>query len=82
LEATRLYISADTYMVVREDILAYVGDVLLTSVAVDYSDYRAVNGIRVYFAMTWTVPPLDRVVLAYDSVTLNVPIDPKVFDTR
>lgn len=40
------------------------------------------NGIRVPFAMAMTVPLLDRIVLVYDSVTLNAPIDPKIFEQR
>ena len=51
------------------------------SSAYDYSDYRVVNGIKVPFAATTTVPLLGRIVLAYDRITFTEPIDPKVFDT-
>jgi hypothetical protein len=81
LAPTRLYVSAGSYLVLREEPPYYLGDTLLTLVVgIEYSDYRVVNGIRVPFATAMTIPLLGRVVFAYDSVTLDGPIDPMVFE--
>jgi CubicO group peptidase (beta-lactamase class C family) len=81
LAPTRLYISSGSYLVLREEPPFYIGDTLVPfSVSADYSDYRTVNGIRVPFATAITVPILGRIVLAYETVTFDGPIDPKEFE--
>lgn len=41
-----------------------------------YSDYRLVDGIRVPFTATVTLPILGRVVFAYESMSIEKLIDP------
>ena len=81
LAPTRLYISTKSFLVLREEIPTYAGDDLQpTSTSADLSDHRAVNGVQMPFSVAVTLPGLGRVALIYDDVSLNSPIDPKVFD--
>ena len=52
----------------------------MTTQTYDHSDFRTVGGIRVAFATAVTVPMLGRVVMAYDTITFNAPVDPKAFE--
>jgi CubicO group peptidase (beta-lactamase class C family) len=77
----RLYISTRSYLILREEVPSYVGDELQpTPISVDYSDYRAVSGVQMPFAASVPVPHLGRVAVAYERVSLNQPVDPKIFE--
>ncbi|MGH6815996.1 MAG: serine hydrolase [Hyphomicrobiaceae bacterium] len=81
LAPTKLSISTKSFLILREEVPTYVGDELQpTATIVDYSDYRAVSGVQLPFAASLPTPFLDRITLTYDSISLNRPIDPKVFD--
>ncbi len=81
LAPTKLYISARSHVILREEPPFYFGDVLTAlALGIDYSDYRTVNGIRFPFAIATEVPMLGRIVLAYETVTLDGPVDPAVFE--
>ena len=70
-------------MILREQTPSYVGDELQSAApAVDYADYRAVNGVRLPFALVVTLPLFGRIVATNDAVTLDAPIDPKVFEVK
>ena len=60
----------------------YVGDALQPATAVDHADYRVVNGVRLPFAGSVTFPGYGRVAITYGTVTLDAPIDPKVFEVK
>lgn len=81
LAPTRLFISAESLMILREETPSYSGDALQsTPVAIDYADYRAVKGVRLPFAAAVTIPLFGLIAITYDSVTLDEPIDPKAFE--
>jgi CubicO group peptidase (beta-lactamase class C family) len=81
LAPSKLYISTESFLILREEIPTYVADTLQpASYGAEYSDYRVVNGIRMPFAVAITVPILGRIALTYESVSVDNPIDPKVFD--
>jgi hypothetical protein len=81
LAPLRLFISTRSFMILREETPSYAGDALQsTAVAIDYVDYRAVNGVRMPFGAAVTIPLFGRIAIAYDSVTLDAPIDPKLFE--
>jgi hypothetical protein len=80
LAPLRLYISSKSFLILREEIPAYLGDELQSAVTADYSDYRVVNGVRLPFAASLPAPMLGRITVTYDRVSLNEPVDPKVFE--
>jgi CubicO group peptidase (beta-lactamase class C family) len=81
LAPSRLFISAQSLMIVREETPNYVGDALQPAASTtDYADYRAVNGVRLPFAAAVTVPNWGRIAVTYESVALDTAIDPKVFE--
>jgi hypothetical protein len=81
LAPARLYISSDSFLILREEIPVYLGDELQsTAYGADYSDHRFVGGIRTPFAVSLTLPIIGRVTLAYESVSYDQPIDPAKFD--
>ena len=81
LAPSKLYISAQSYLVLREETPAYAGDELQSAASsFDYSDYRVVDGIRVPFAAAVTLPLLGRIAFAYESVSIDKAIDPKEFE--
>jgi CubicO group peptidase (beta-lactamase class C family) len=81
LAPARLYISPDSFLILREEVPAYLGDDLQsTGYGADYSDYRVVDGIRTPFTVAVTLPILGRATLSYDSVSYEQTIDPAVFD--
>jgi CubicO group peptidase (beta-lactamase class C family) len=80
LAPLRLYISSKSFLILREEIPTYIGDELQSAVSADYSDYRVVNGVRLPFAASVPAPMLGRITVTYDRVSLNEPVDPKVFE--
>jgi CubicO group peptidase (beta-lactamase class C family) len=81
LAPMQLYISSKSFLILREEMPTYEGDELQsTSVSTDYSDYRVVSGVWLPFAASVPAPILGRIMVTYDSVSLNNPIDPKVFE--
>jgi CubicO group peptidase (beta-lactamase class C family) len=82
LAPARLYISAESFLILREENPLYRRDELVSAeIGVDYSDYRLVDGVRTPFALAITLPILGRITATYDSVSYDTPIDPAVFDT-
>jgi CubicO group peptidase (beta-lactamase class C family) len=83
LAPLRLFLSAQSLMILREETPSYVGDELQsTATAIDHADYRVVNGVRLPFAAAVTIPLFGRIAITYDTVTLDAPIDPKVFEAK
>jgi hypothetical protein len=81
LAPARLYISLRSSLLLREETPIYTGDEAGQSrIGVDYSDYRAVNGVQLPFAVAVAHPQLGRIDLKYDRVALDEPIDPKLFE--
>jgi CubicO group peptidase (beta-lactamase class C family) len=81
LAASKLYVSTSSSLILREEHPAYIGDQVLNAAnGVDYSDYRAVRGVKTPFAATVVFPILGRIELAYERVTFDTPIDPRVFE--
>jgi hypothetical protein len=80
LAPLRLFISSKSFLILREEIPTYIGDELQSAVSADYSDYRVVNGVRLPFAASLPAPMLGRITVTYDRVSLNSPVDPKVFE--
>jgi CubicO group peptidase (beta-lactamase class C family) len=80
LAPARLYISATSFLILREEIPVYVGDRLApTSKATDYSDYRIVNSVRMPFGVAVTREVLGSITLTYERISLDQPLDPAVF---
>ena len=83
LAPLRLFISAQSLMILREETPSYVADELQSSTpAIDHADYRAVNGVRLPFAGAVAIPLFGRIAITYDTVTLDAPIDPKAFEAQ
>lgn len=81
LAPVRLYVSLKSHLILREETPTYVGDEAQPSrIGVDLSDYRSVNGVQVPFAAVVTHPLFGRIDLKYDRITLDAPIDPKMFE--
>jgi hypothetical protein len=81
LAPSKLYISAASHLILREEHPAYVGDQVYEGMsAVDYSDYRVVAGVRMPFAAASVFPMLGRVTFAAERIALDAPIDPKAFE--
>lgn len=83
LAPTRVYISKQSFLVLREDQPLYVGDELQpVSVTVDHLDYRVVGGVRLSHTQTASFPGLGPIVINSDSIWLDKTIDPKVFQLK
>jgi CubicO group peptidase (beta-lactamase class C family) len=81
LAPTKLYISKASFVVLREEQPAYLGDDLLPEpVTIDYADHRLVGGLRLPHAGSFALPLLGRFTLNYDSIWLDKAIDPKAFE--
>lgn len=81
LAPLRLFLSAQSLMILREELPSYAGDALQSAAsAIDYADYRAVNGVRLPFAAAVTIPLFGRIAIAYESVSLDTALDPKTFE--
>lgn len=78
---SRLYISKQSLLVLREDQPHYAGGELQpTPISIDYSDHRIVGGLRLAHAQSAALPGLGRITLNLDSIWLDKTIDPKVFE--
>jgi CubicO group peptidase (beta-lactamase class C family) len=81
LATARLYISSTSFLILRDEVPAYKGDELQSaSRDADYSDYRIVKGIAMPFVVTVMNPAVGKIVLSYETISLDNPIDPAVFD--
>jgi hypothetical protein len=80
LEPSKIYVSKQTSLVLRVESPVYVGDEALSSVAVDYSDHRAVGAVKLPFETSVEAPLLYKVTVTYDRIVLDAPLDPKAFE--
>ena len=82
LAPSRLYISKQSFLVLRQDQPVYTGeDLQPTPVSVDYADHRIVGGLKLAHVQSATLPGLGTIVLNFDTVWLDKTIDPKVFES-
>jgi CubicO group peptidase (beta-lactamase class C family) len=83
LAPTRLHISKQSFLVLREQQPLYTGDELQPiSITIDHLDYRMVGGVRLSHTQAATFPGLGPIVLNLDTIWLDKTIDPKVFELR
>lgn len=83
LAPLKLYIAADSHLILREEVPSYIGDKLQpTPTDVDYGDYRAIDGVMTPFLATVVAPILGTISVAYASVVYNAPVDPALFELR
>ncbi len=83
LAPLKLYIAADSHLILREETPSYIGDKLQpTSTDVDYGDYRAIGGVMTPFLATAVAPVLGTISVTYNSVVYDAPIDPALFELR
>jgi hypothetical protein len=78
--ADKLYVSAASRLVLRLEMPGYLGEGLIATVIIDFSDYREVKGVRLPFVFTTPMPIIGDIVFTFDSVTLDEPLDPKMFE--
>lgn len=83
LAPSRLYISKQSFLVLRQDQPHYAGDELQpTPVSIDYADHRIVSGLKLAHVQSATLPGLGSIVLNFDTIWLDKTIDPRVFEPR
>lgn len=73
------YVSAQTFLVLRRDLLRVGASGGRLPVTETYADYRTVEGVPMPFATTSLSPSVGRIVTTVQSVRINVPVDPAVF---
>jgi CubicO group peptidase (beta-lactamase class C family) len=83
LEPTRVYVSKQSFLVLREAQPIYHGDQLLPLfIVIDHLDYRTVGAVKLSHTQTASIPGLGPIVINLDSIWLDKAIDPKSFELK
>jgi CubicO group peptidase (beta-lactamase class C family) len=81
LGAAKVYVSKQSFLVLREEHPLYTGDELLPlSLSVDLFDHRMVGGLKLAHGQSFAFPGFGPMVINVDTIWLDKTIDPKVFE--